>query len=261
GVPGRLHRRGIEGALQPAAGVRRRRGLRARLPGGGHLLRGRPARPVEDVRGGQRRVLQRDAARPRRAAGLAGRGVQARQARRRHPARRELPGVVMTDRARVHEVLSVPSRVAILDLLRDRSEPLDARELAAETGLHVTTVRFHLSALIEAGLVTERAERSGGRGRPRTVYSASWSAEPEHGPYQELAELLARHFADTPAQPARRGEPAGEEWARRRLNPSAAGAARSVVTAMFAEMGFDPEPTEDGHVLLHGCPFRASARE
>jgi len=167
----------------------------------------------------------------------------------------------MTDRARVHEVLSVPSRVAILDLLRDRSEPLDARELAAETGLHVTTVRFHLSALIEAGLVTERAERSGGRGRPRTVYSASWSAEPEHGPYQELAELLARHFADTPAQRARRAEQAGEEWARRRLNPSAAGDARSVVTAMFAEMGFDPEPTEDGHVLLHGCPFRASARE
>ncbi|MEV4838785.1 ArsR family transcriptional regulator [Nonomuraea sp. NPDC049486] len=204
------------------------------------------------------------------------------------------------DRARAHEVLSVPSRVTILDLLRERAEPLDARELAAGTGLHVTTVRFHLSALLEAGLVVERAERSGGRGRPRAVYSASWAAEPEHGPYQELAELLARHFADTPAQRARRAERAGEEWALRRLSPAATpavkrdgrsaedarsavkgdarsvedarsgvkgdarsevkGDARSAVTAMFAEMGFDPEPTGDGRILLHGCPFRATAR-
>ncbi|WP_182909958.1 metalloregulator ArsR/SmtB family transcription factor [Microbispora sp. H13382] len=167
-------------------------------------------------------------------------------------------------RARAHEVLSVPSRIAILDRLRACAEPMDAHRVAAQVGLHVTTVRFHLSALIDVGLVTEHSERTGGRGRPRTVYSASWTAEPESGPYQELAELLAAHLADTPALRAQRAEQVGAEWARQRLRsfPSAAGApdAQAALTMLFTEMGFDPEQAGDGRILLHACPFRATAQ-
>ena len=49
GMPGRLHLRGRPHALHPPRGVRGLRRLRARLPGGGHLLRGRRARPVEGL--------------------------------------------------------------------------------------------------------------------------------------------------------------------------------------------------------------------
>ena len=45
GVPGRLHLRGRPHALHPPRRVRGLRRLRARLPGGGHLLRRRRARP------------------------------------------------------------------------------------------------------------------------------------------------------------------------------------------------------------------------
>ncbi|MEU8247823.1 helix-turn-helix domain-containing protein [Nonomuraea sp. NPDC048916] len=186
------------------------------------------------------------------------------------------------DRARAHEVLSVPSRVEILDRLRGSTEPLDAHRLADLVGLHVTTVRFHLSALAEAGLVTETHRRGGGRGRPRAVYTATWAAEPDHGPYQELAEALAAGLDDSPESRAERAEQAGVAWAHRRLGPppghgsgpaafhgsgpaafhgsGPAADASAVVTAMFTEMGFDPERTSDGRILLHACPFRSSAR-
>jgi len=174
-------------------------------------------------------------------------------------------------RTRAHEVLSVPSRVALLDRLRASAEPLDAGQLAAQAGLHVSTVRFHLSALAEAGLVAERSERTGGRGRPRITYTASWAAEPDGGPYRELAELLATHLADTPALRAQRAEQAGADWAQRRGLPSTptddgtstdadtGAGVEAVLTTLFTEMGFDPEPTGDGRVLLHACPFRATA--
>ncbi len=169
------------------------------------------------------------------------------------------------ERARVHGVLAVPVRVQILDHLRASGEPMDAYQVAAATGLHVTTARFHLDTLIEAGLVASQPQRQGDRGRPRTFYAPSVRAtEPDGGPYRELAGLLAAHFADTPAGRADRAEQAGRDWATRRLATTPGHAtspepARQV-TALFAEMGFDPEPQPGGRVLLHDCPFRDVAR-
>lgn len=150
---------------------------------------------------------------------------------------------------------------------------MDAHAVAAATGLHVTTARFHLDALIEAGLVVSRRQPPKGRGRPRTLYAPSFGSQGGDGggdggggdPYRELAGVLAAHFDDTPAQRIRRARRAGHGWAARRLDatpaPSRAPAdARRVVTGLFTEMGFDPEPGPGGRVLLHGCPFRDAAR-
>jgi predicted ArsR family transcriptional regulator len=174
------------------------------------------------------------------------------------------------ERARVHGVLAVPARVRILDRLRAAGAPMDAQAVADAEGMHVTTARFHLDALIGAGLARSEPYRQGGRGRPRTRYAASAQAEePGDEPYRELADLLAAHFADTPAGRADRAELAGRDWAARRLAgmPSRAhspASARQVVTGLFAEMGFDPEPDPDpeagDRLLLHGCPFRDIAR-
>lgn len=168
------------------------------------------------------------------------------------------------DRARAHGALSVPARLDILDRLRASPDPLDAQALAAATGLHMTTVRSHLDALIEAGFVVSHRRPPQGRGRPRTLY-APRTRERSGGSYQELSALLAAYFGDTPAERTRRAHTAGRAWAGRLLDPApgpdhSPGDARQVVAGLFTEIGFDPEPASAGRLLLHDCPFRDTAR-
>jgi predicted ArsR family transcriptional regulator len=177
--------------------------------------------------------------------------------------------VSIQERVRAHGALAVPARVAILDHLR-ACPRIDAQAVAAATGQHVTTVRFHLDVLIEAGLVTTSRQQPHGRGRPRTLYAPAFQdAGTSGGAYRELADVLAANFDTTPARRRRRAERAGAEWAAQRLGPTPDTAsspaaspaqARRTVTGMFAEMGFSPEPASDGRLLLHDCPFRDTAR-
>jgi predicted ArsR family transcriptional regulator len=170
------------------------------------------------------------------------------------------------ERARTHGALAAPARVAVLDHLRACPQPLDAHAVATATGQHVTTVRFHLDVLIEAGLVTASRQQPRGRGRPRTLYAPSFQdGGAPGGAYRELAGVLAANFDTTPARRRRRAERAGADWAAQRLGPEpeptpSSAEARRRVTGMFAEMGFDPEPAPGGRVLLHDCPFRDTAR-
>ena len=69
---------------------------------------------------------------------------------------------------RRHRALSDPSRARILAELADHG-PLDARDLAERVGPHVNTVRVHVNALAEAGLVESETLPSQGRGRPRVT--------------------------------------------------------------------------------------------
>lgn len=179
----------------------------------------------------------------------------------------------LVGRHRTHRALAVDSRVRLLDVLRASERPLDARELAAACGLHVSTVRFHLDILSEAGLVRSRSELPRTRGRPRLLYapaSAGETGAPEQTGYQLLAAVLAAHWAETPAERTLRAERAGWAVAREqgfapRPSPSQT-AEESVaqVSGLFAELGFEPELAREGHDLqirLHACPFRAVAQE
>jgi predicted ArsR family transcriptional regulator len=182
----------------------------------------------------------------------------------------------LTARLRTHGVLAVASRVRLLDVLRASQRPLDARELAAASGLHVSTARFHLCVLSEAGFVLSRSEVPRRRGRPRLLYApvSVGAAVDEAGAampgYQLLATVLAAHWAETPAERAQRAERAGRAAARNqrfalRRSPSLT-AEESVaqVSGLLAELGFEPElAREDRNVQirLHACPFRAVAQE
>jgi predicted ArsR family transcriptional regulator len=163
--------------------------------------------------------------------------------------------------------LASPQRRRLLELLRASEAPRDARELAAATGLHVTTVRFHLDVLRRAGLVESRSQPRATAGRPRTVYTAVSYREP--GGYPALTRLLAAHLADTPEARAVRAEQAGVTWAAELMAEAGAPAgvdaeqAARAVTGMFAELGFDPEmggEQADRQIRLRACPFRAAAR-
>jgi predicted ArsR family transcriptional regulator len=177
----------------------------------------------------------------------------------------------LAERRKTHGALAVLSRMRLLDALRASERALDARELAAACELHVSTVRFHLEILSEAGLVRSQSEPARRRGRPRLLYSpasAGGTGDPERTGYQLLATVLAAHWADTPAERTQRAERAGHAvaTAQRLAPPPATGPTieESVaqVSGLFAELGFEPELAREGQELqirLHNCPFRAVA--
>jgi predicted ArsR family transcriptional regulator len=159
---------------------------------------------------------------------------------------------------------------------------LSAAELAGGIDLHVTTVRFHLHKLIDAGLVTTSMEAPDGVGRPRRLYRAVSRfrpAEPSTAAYQALTRLLARTWiAEDGADPLTPDQ-AGGLWARENANNLLGEAphapARSpgqwlgkvgLMLDLLHEWGYRPSVATEGDgrrifVELLGCPFADLARE
>lgn len=180
---------------------------------------------------------------------------------------------------RTHAVLSGISRVAVLEVLRAGTEPLDVSAIAGQVGLHPNTVRSHLDRLVSVGLVEEAAEARVRPGRPRLLYRATVPVEeaPEDS-YRLLAGILAGGLAGGPASGAEAAVAAGRRWGGGLvLEPPApleAGAATRRIVEILGEVGFSPKvgerqstPEADvdagSHVLieLHRCPFLDVARE
>ncbi len=173
-------------------------------------------------------------------------------------------------------------RRRVLELVHEYDGAIDAEELAARMGLHVTTVRFHLDALCSEGVIERTRITRTGRGRPRTGYLAVQGRLD----YRRLAEILALELGDTADKRRRRAEAVG----RRRAKRIAAGSARedivaqhgpdtarprktledqaAMVASVFARMGFGPELTPAATstagaqqtIRLHTCPVRDLAR-
>jgi predicted ArsR family transcriptional regulator len=168
-------------------------------------------------------------------------------------------------RSKTHGALASTSRIQILTLLRSSSTPLDVAQIAAHTGLHPNTVRFHIRVLVDAGLACGRTDPRGRAGRPRLVYTAATGGSEHSDGFQLLAEILAGYLATSSAMPAGVAEEAGHAFARRHQRPAqpvTADEAVRHVTARFAELGFEPELVADGddaQLRLRSCPFGALA--
>ncbi len=179
----------------------------------------------------------------------------------------------------VHRALAGRSRVRTLEALRVRTEPMSVNEITESVGLHPNTVRFHLQQLIGAGLVSQQADPRPQRGRPRVLYSATprdQQLADDTGIYRAMAEALAVQLEQDAPDPAAAATEAGRTWgrdiARRRPAPAAgAPAARSALTTVLDELGFEPHPrpaprfagtgTEvDTEIGLHHCPLLEVAR-
>jgi predicted ArsR family transcriptional regulator len=175
---------------------------------------------------------------------------------------------------------NLPTRLDPETGARQPAGGLSAGELADRFGLHVTTMRFHLDQLVEAGLVTSHFQRGAGAGRPRKVYSIAHgsldSVSPERS-FALLSEILVESLGTT-AEHAPPEELAAR-WSQRRVRQkrleSAAREPAStagqwlgkigVMVDVLEEWGYVPEvSTTDGgrlaRVALHGCPFIELAR-
>ena len=183
-------------------------------------------------------------------------------------------------------LLASPVRRRIVDALVavDPSGPAPARTaaaLAAEVGLHVTTVRFHLDQLVAAGIVTSETRRQGGAGRPHKLYALAAGSlgdvdpQSEVGSLRLLSGLLVEALTEgvdggrmSPAEAGRRwaleNVPATEEGAPADTAGRWLGKIAQMVDVL-QEWGYTPDvSTSDGgrvaEVTLAHCPFLDLAR-
>ncbi len=160
------------------------------------------------------------------------------------------------------------SRADVLDLLRTADGPLGVREVAQRTGLHPNTARFHLEALVDAGLADRQAEDREAPGRPRIGYRAVADSPAGRRRYRLLAEMLTSLIAGTMAEPGTAAEEAGREWGAYLTQPPppyqrlTAQESLAKLTEIMTDFGFAPQPAADGgryRLCLHQCPFREVA--
>lgn len=161
-------------------------------------------------------------------------------------------------------------RLRVLEYVRAHS-PVRVADAAAALDLHANTVREHLDAVAELGLVERSIARTLGRGRPATLYRAS-AADPAVAmrDYAGLATALAGQLARTSAHPERDARAAGLEWGRELIDEcSQAGSdARQSVLEALARLGFAPDDEEmmpgaragTGGIALRRCPLLNAAR-
>ena len=161
------------------------------------------------------------------------------------------------------------SRARVLDLLRAAGRPLGVQEVAEQAGLHPNTARFHLDALVEAGLATREQQPRETPGRPSMAYQVTDSDGPTgRRRYRLLAEMLTSMIAGVMPQPGEAATEAGREWGRylteqlppyQRLDSDEA---VERLTAVLQEIGFAPETAAEAggyRLRLHQCPFREVA--
>jgi predicted ArsR family transcriptional regulator len=161
------------------------------------------------------------------------------------------------------------SRAHVLDLLRAAGSPAGVRDIADQAGLHPNTARFHLDALVDAGLAARAPKERTTPGRPSMAYRAVAGGEPMgRRRYRLLAEMLTSLIAGMLPKPGEAAGEAGREWGRYLTEPPPpyqrldAGEAVERLTATLAEIGFAPEAVTDGtqyQLRLRQCPFREVA--
>lgn len=163
-------------------------------------------------------------------------------------------------------------RRALLEAIRSAPDGLGIKDLAAATGVHENTVRFHLDRLLDEGVVESRPGHSGGPGRRPLVFHAH-SDHPREN-YELIARVLIGQLVEQaderdedPADLAREaGRTWGREWGEPGALPQGWTAALDRLGRALAATGFAPEvesavEDETARVRVNHCPFLALAQE
>ena len=161
------------------------------------------------------------------------------------------------------------TRAHVLDLLRAAGSLAGVREIADRAGLHLHTARFHLDALVDAGLAARAPKPRTAPGRPSMAYRAVEGGGPAGlRCYRLLAEMLTSLIAGAMPKPGEAAAQAGREWGRYLTEQPppyqrpGAGEAVERLTATMAEIGFAPEAVAGGtqyQLRVRRCPFREVA--
>lgn len=173
------------------------------------------------------------------------------------------------------DLLSSQVRRRLVDYIREHPARLAAADLAQRLDLHVTTVRFHLDQLEQAGVIASEREHRDRVGRPRKVYRPAPETVPvNESAYAMLADVVIAALPGPPAARSAASERAGEQWARRHVTELDVAARRTdpgalpvrEVVDVLARWGYrretvtveQPRPGCHRMTLAH-CPMREAA--
>jgi predicted ArsR family transcriptional regulator len=158
------------------------------------------------------------------------------------------------------------SQQAVLAALRDQPDLVGLEALARHLGRHPNTLRDHVSALLDAGLVVRHQAPSDGRGRPRWLYGVAGPVTVDDN--AELAAALAWRIAHRERDPLAAIRDVSRHWAgqivarmgltRRRT----AREGRTQVVDALDELGYAPEAdARVDRVALTRCPLLQVAND
>jgi len=144
-------------------------------------------------------------------------------------------------------------RSEVLARLRESGRPLSVQQVAAQTGLHVNTVRFHLDGLVTDGLAERATEERVIPGRPRILYTVG-AEVPRPRCFALLAEILTGLVTSLDgAGPA--AIEAGRAWGRHLVDRPApsqrvdADDATARLDRVLEAIGFQPEVRTGSDVI------------
>src|SRR5436305_2934216 len=149
------------------------------------------------------------------------------------------------------EAVADPIRLRVVRKLAE-APTATLPELAGAAGVHLNTVRPHVQALEESGVVTREKEALQGRGRPRVVYRLAPGWTPPTTDFLGLAELLAATLLRTSPSAADL-RAVGLEWGRWLLGRPGAHDVAEELPLALEQLGFHARVS--GDVLhLSACP-------
>lgn len=169
------------------------------------------------------------------------------------------------------------ARRGVWETLAQQPHPATIAQIVELTGLHENTIREHLWALLDEGLVTRRQAPAEGRGRPAWLWQAidrSVGAQ-----FAGLLSVMAHNLKTTSTTPAEEGYRLGIAWGHklsqdRPTDPHAGKQERyHQALALLAEAGFAPrveatssaansnDKSNPKQVTLTRCPLLSAAVE
>lgn len=103
------------------------------------------------------------------------------------------------DPQKISAALADPTRYGIYQWLLSLARPVGTADTALRFGVHPNVARMHLSRLVEVGLLSAHAEKTGKGGRPGYLYEPSGAAVSlttvPAREFQLLADLLVQALA------------------------------------------------------------------
>jgi predicted ArsR family transcriptional regulator len=158
-----------------------------------------------------------------------------------------------------------PTRAGVFEHLQGlaTAAPLDA--IAEAVGIDQNIARFHLDALTSAGLVERQIERREVPGRPKVLFRAARISS--HASFEDLAQVMARHFAGGLKDRSARAVDAGMAWGEQvRAELVALDPAKKPLGQLvdgLAWLGYEPLLVNDPDPALNlrTCPYASIAND
>lgn len=146
------------------------------------------------------------------------------------------------------------ARAAVLAYLVEVGDAVTVQAVAQSSGQHPNTVREHLEALVDLGLVTRDKMPPEGRGRPAIAYQVRAQSSPLRSTreYASLVDALVEQLKEMSTNLQADATAVGERWADDVKEGEA-------LVDVLTHMGFEPVQESPRSLMLETCPVLAAA--